>query len=76
MKGGVASLIAGAAAAAQVDPEANGDVIVTVVMHHDTTGVGTKFFSSRMRGGSTPEFAGNQPTSRYNSFMAGPGPGR
>jgi acetylornithine deacetylase/succinyl-diaminopimelate desuccinylase-like protein len=44
MKGGVASLIAGAAAAAQVDPEANGDVIVTVVMHHDTTGVGTKFF--------------------------------
>ncbi len=44
MKGGVASLIAGASAAAQLDPETSGDVIVTVVMHHDTTGVGTKFF--------------------------------
>lgn len=44
MKGGVASLIAGAAAAAQLDPETSGDVIVTVVMHHDTTGVGAKFF--------------------------------
>jgi acetylornithine deacetylase/succinyl-diaminopimelate desuccinylase-like protein len=44
MKGGVASLIAGAAAAAQLDPETSGDIIVTVVMHHDTTGVGTKFF--------------------------------
>jgi acetylornithine deacetylase/succinyl-diaminopimelate desuccinylase len=44
MKGGVASLIAGAAAAAQLDPKTSGDVIVTVVMHHDTTGVGTKFF--------------------------------
>ncbi|MGH2615530.1 MAG: M20 family metallopeptidase [Thermomicrobiales bacterium] len=44
MKGGVASLIAGAAAAAQRPPETRGDVIVTVVMHHDTTGVGTKFF--------------------------------
>ena len=44
MKGGVASLIAGAAAAATLDPETSGDVIVTVVMHHDTTGVGTKFF--------------------------------
>ncbi|MFN8590620.1 MAG: M20/M25/M40 family metallo-hydrolase [Thermomicrobiales bacterium] len=44
MKGGVASLIAGATAAARLDPETSGDVIVTVVMHHDTTGVGTKFF--------------------------------
>jgi acetylornithine deacetylase/succinyl-diaminopimelate desuccinylase-like protein len=44
MKGGVASLIAGAAAAAQLDPATSGDVIVTAVMHHDTTGVGTKFF--------------------------------
>jgi acetylornithine deacetylase/succinyl-diaminopimelate desuccinylase-like protein len=44
MKGGVASLIAGAAAAAQRDPATSGDVIVTAVMHHDTTGVGTKFF--------------------------------
>jgi acetylornithine deacetylase/succinyl-diaminopimelate desuccinylase-like protein len=44
MKGGVACLIAGAAAAAQNDPATSGDVIVTVVMHHDTTGVGTKFF--------------------------------
>jgi acetylornithine deacetylase/succinyl-diaminopimelate desuccinylase-like protein len=44
MKGGVASLIAGAAAAAQLEPATSGDVIVTAVMHHDTTGVGTKFF--------------------------------
>jgi acetylornithine deacetylase/succinyl-diaminopimelate desuccinylase len=44
MKGGVASLIAGAAAAARLDPATSGDVIVTAVMHHDTTGVGTKFF--------------------------------
>jgi acetylornithine deacetylase/succinyl-diaminopimelate desuccinylase-like protein len=44
MKGGVAALIAGAAAAAQLNPENSGDVIVTVVMHHDTTGVGTKYF--------------------------------
>jgi acetylornithine deacetylase/succinyl-diaminopimelate desuccinylase-like protein len=44
MKGGLASLIAGAAAAAQLDPDSSGDVIVTAVMHHDTTGVGTKFF--------------------------------
>jgi acetylornithine deacetylase/succinyl-diaminopimelate desuccinylase-like protein len=44
MKGGVAALIAGAAAAARLDPETSGDIIVTAVMHHDTTGVGTKFF--------------------------------
>jgi acetylornithine deacetylase/succinyl-diaminopimelate desuccinylase-like protein len=44
MKGGVAALIAGAAAAARLDLATSGDVIVTVVMHHDTTGVGTKFF--------------------------------
>lgn len=44
MKGAVASLIAGAAAAAQLDPGTHGDIIVTAVMHHDTTGVGTKFF--------------------------------
>lgn len=44
MKGGVACLIAGAAAAATLPPEETGDVIVTVVMHHDTTGVGLKYF--------------------------------
>jgi acetylornithine deacetylase/succinyl-diaminopimelate desuccinylase-like protein len=44
MKGGLAALIAGAAAAARLDPDLSGDVIVTAVMHHDTTGVGTKFF--------------------------------
>lgn len=44
MKGAVASLIAGAAAAAQLDPQTSGDVMLTAVMHHDTTGVGMKFF--------------------------------
>src|SRR5262249_54662099 len=39
MKGGVAALIAGAGAAARLDPETSGDIIVTAVMHHDTTGV-------------------------------------
>ena len=44
MKGGVAALCAGAAALARTPGERRGDVIVTAVMHHDTTGVGTKFF--------------------------------
>ena len=44
MKGGVASLMAGAAAAAQLAPETSGDVILTIVMHHDTIGLGTKYF--------------------------------
>lgn len=44
MKGGDAALIAGAAAAAGAGLEAHGDIIVTMVMHHDTTGVGTKYF--------------------------------
>jgi len=43
MKGGVASMVAGAAALARVDFP-RGDVVVTAVMHHDTTGLGTKFF--------------------------------
>ena len=45
MKGGVAALIAGAAEASSADPATSGDVVVTVVMHHDTTGVGTQVFS-------------------------------
>ena len=38
MKGGVASLCAGAAAIAKSGSERRGDVILTAVMHHDTTG--------------------------------------
>ena len=44
MKGGVAALCAGAAAIARAQVERRGDVILTAVMHHDTTGVGTKYF--------------------------------
>ena len=44
MKGGVAALLTGAAAVARAELAPRGDVIVTVVMHHDTTGVGTKYF--------------------------------
>jgi acetylornithine deacetylase/succinyl-diaminopimelate desuccinylase-like protein len=44
MKGGVAALCTGAAAIARSGIERRGDVIVTAVMHHDTTGVGTKYF--------------------------------
>src|SRR5439155_7402962 len=44
MKGGVASLCTGAAAIAQSKIERRGDLILTAVMHHDTTGVGTKYF--------------------------------
>jgi acetylornithine deacetylase/succinyl-diaminopimelate desuccinylase-like protein len=44
MKGGMAALCAGAAAVARVPLERRGDVILTAVMHHDTTGVGTKYF--------------------------------
>ena len=44
MKGGMAALCAGAAAIAWSGIERRGDVILTAVMHHDTTGVGTKYF--------------------------------
>ena len=44
MKGGVAALCAGAAAIARAKLDRRGDVILTAVMHHDTTGVGTKYF--------------------------------
>jgi acetylornithine deacetylase len=44
MKGGVAALCAGAAALAKAPAQRRGDVVLTAVMHHDTTGVGTKFF--------------------------------
>jgi acetylornithine deacetylase/succinyl-diaminopimelate desuccinylase-like protein len=44
MKGGVASLIAGAHAAANAELTEHGDIILALVMHHDTTGVGTKYF--------------------------------
>jgi acetylornithine deacetylase/succinyl-diaminopimelate desuccinylase-like protein len=43
MKGGVASMIVGAAAAATW-ARPRGDIIVTVVMHHDTIGLGAKYF--------------------------------
>jgi acetylornithine deacetylase len=44
MKAGLAALVVGAAAAARSPVEARGDIIVTAVMHHDTTGLGTKYF--------------------------------
>lgn len=44
MKGGLGSMIAGAAAVLRADLRPRGDLIVTAVMHHDTTGVGTKYF--------------------------------
>ncbi|HET7263641.1 MAG TPA: M20/M25/M40 family metallo-hydrolase [bacterium] len=44
MKGGLGSMIAAAAAVLQAAARPRGDLIVTAVMHHDTTGVGTKYF--------------------------------
>jgi acetylornithine deacetylase/succinyl-diaminopimelate desuccinylase-like protein len=44
MKGGLASLIAGAGAAANAGLDRHGDIVVTAVMHHDTSGVGMKYF--------------------------------
>jgi acetylornithine deacetylase len=44
MKGGLGSMIAGAAAVLKAGARPRGDLIVTAVMHHDTTGVGTKYF--------------------------------
>jgi succinyl-diaminopimelate desuccinylase len=44
MKGGLASMIAGAAALGRIDRFPRGDVVVAVVMHHDTVGLGAKFF--------------------------------
>src|SRR5215216_160491 len=76
MKGGVASLIAGAAAAAHVDPEASGDIIVTVVCTMTRPALEPSFFLSRMLGELTPESVANRPTSRCSFFMAAPGPGR
>lgn len=44
MKGGLAAEIAAAVAAAGALSGPRGDIVVTAVMHHDTTGLGTKFF--------------------------------
>lgn len=44
MKGGLAALMAGAAAASAIERDTRGDIVVTAVMHHDTTGLGTKYF--------------------------------
>ena len=44
MKGGVAAMVAGAAAVLEAGLAPRGDVIVTIVMHHDTIGLGTKYF--------------------------------
>lgn len=45
MKGGVAALVAGAEAAAHaLQGRQHGEVILTAVMHHDTIGLGTKYF--------------------------------
>jgi len=44
MKGGLGAMIAGAAAALKANEKPRGDLILTAVMHHDTTGVGTKYF--------------------------------
>ncbi len=45
MKGGVASLVAGAEAAVRaLNGRRHGEVILTAVMHHDTIGLGTKYF--------------------------------
>ncbi len=44
MKGGVAALAAALVAVARAGLERRGDLILTAVMHHDTTGVGTKYF--------------------------------
>ncbi len=44
MKGGLAALIAGAGAAANAGLARHGDIVVTAAMHHDTSGVGMKYF--------------------------------
>jgi acetylornithine deacetylase len=44
MKGGLAALVAGAAAVVRADPRPRGDVVVLIAMHHDTIGLGTKYF--------------------------------
>jgi acetylornithine deacetylase len=45
MKGGLASLVAGAEAAARaLRGRPHGEVILTAVMYHDTIGLGTKYF--------------------------------
>lgn len=45
MKGGLASLVAGAEAAAHaLKGRPHGEVILTAVMYHDTIGLGTKYF--------------------------------
>lgn len=44
MKGGLASMIAGAAALARVRPFPRGDIVMSAVMHHDTVGLGMKFY--------------------------------
>ena len=44
MKGGIAALLASAAAVARARPERHGDIVVAFVMHHDTIGLGTKYF--------------------------------
>jgi acetylornithine deacetylase len=45
MKGGLAALVAGAEAAMHsLNASEHGEVIVTAVIHHDTIGLGTKYF--------------------------------
>lgn len=44
MKGGLAALTAGAGAAANAGMERHGDIVFTAAMHHDTSGVGMKYF--------------------------------
>lgn len=44
MKGGVAALVLGAAEFVRSFKGARGDVVISAVMNHDTTGLGTKFF--------------------------------
>ena len=44
MKGGVAAMVAGADAVARAGLQKHGDIIITATMHHDTSGVGTKYF--------------------------------
>lgn len=44
MKGGLAALVTGAATYIEQVGEKRGDVIISAVMNHDTTGLGTKYF--------------------------------
>ena len=44
MKGGLAGLIAGAAALGRVRSFPRGDVVMSAVMYHDTVGLGMKFY--------------------------------